>query len=856
MKNNKKMALLEARRERKLIWVMILCGIIIAVLFINLTDAWSSNQFNNSLTNENLTFTGNQNITRYLSIPNSVSALTKGYLNLSGNYVVYVLSNITPHSYFTLDEISGNYSNAMNTNKNLTVSNSGEIRNILGFNGSNSINFTGGNQYLLGLSDTLYDLQLNENWSMSFWIRNINIGVGFEVLAKNYGIGVGQLLDFEPGTGRLVYYQPGSNNIYLGTQNNVIPPTNTWYKYTLTHKNFNTTIDLFINDRFNETIKNLTVYNLEQRTSGAPFYIGKDNFNTPNAYGQLDDIVFYNKTLDIYQNFTSNSSLSIANSKVWNYSGQFNQTNNKTNNLATYINKYLTATYLVGTNYIIPFIFNSATTGILQYLDLIFSNIGFLENSQTSNSTTYETSKENIIFNLSYDASLYSTIYTNLIYNGTSYSTTKIAETTTTYIFSSPINIHLINLEQENKSFYWEIYLTNSTATDNYNTSIYNQTINKIHFENCNSTYPTIAVNISIYDEKDGTTSISSTYKSSLNYYLGDGTITKNNTFNLGSNKSFSFCILPNATYYTNSIIELSSLGYSDRKFYLNNRAYSNNVKNLSLYLSNSTLDSAIIIEIKDEGYTPLEKYLVEIYRKNIETSSYLMVESQETDVFGQFVAHLVENDIRYKFKIYNESGTLKKDTGDVTIACRSSICVVPFIVSEETIAFNRYNDLENYDSDLTFNNVTNIFLYTWNDNTGGVPTHRLEVKRQLLNGTTLICNSSSTALVGTLTCSVGTMKASYTAQGYRSSSPEQRRLVIYSKVGDTTGIFGLEGLMWGFLLTMTMICIGIFNPPVAIILYIVSYLLLGVIGIVYISPAIFIGQLVLGVLFIWAFRS
>ena len=56
----------------------------ISLIFLTgFVGALTINQFNNSLTTENLTFTGNENITRYLNIPKNAS-VASAFLNLSG----------------------------------------------------------------------------------------------------------------------------------------------------------------------------------------------------------------------------------------------------------------------------------------------------------------------------------------------------------------------------------------------------------------------------------------------------------------------------------------------------------------------------------------------------------------------------------------------------------------------------------------------------------------------------------------------------------------------------------------------------------------------------------------------------
>jgi len=75
-------------------------------------------------------------------------------------------------------------------------------------------------------------------------------------------------------------------------------------------------------------------------------------------------------------------------------------------------------------------------------------------------------------------------------------------------------------------------------------------------------------------------------------------------------------------------------------------------------------------------------------------------------------------------------------------------------------------------------------------------------------------------------------------------------------KVGDLVDIFGLEGLLWGFILLFTLISVGSFNPAVGIVLYLAGFIVLGAIGIISVSPAIFFAQLIIGILFIWAVRT
>lgn len=69
-----------------------------------------------------------------------------------------------------------------------------------------------------------------------------------------------------------------------------------------------------------------------------------------------------------------NVSLEIDNIQVWNYTGEFNQSNNRTSNIASAINSYLSGCSIVNGFCLVPFIFYSDSIGILQYLDMLFND--------------------------------------------------------------------------------------------------------------------------------------------------------------------------------------------------------------------------------------------------------------------------------------------------------------------------------------------------------------------------------------------------------------------------------------------------------------------------------------------------
>lgn len=485
-----------------------------------------------------------------------------------------------------------------------------------------------------------------------------------------------------------------------------------------------------------------------------------------------------------------------------------------------------------------------------------FSLVHFIINSISYESIVQETTSQVFTLNTTISSTITASS-ANLVYNGTRYLSSKTTSGSNTLFIN---NISIPALPSASNSilpFYWEILISNTTTTQTSISNYSNQTVTPIAFTLCNATYPTEFVNFTIYNESS-LTIINATFDATFEYGLGENLI-KNVSFSLPLNRSFSFCANVNQTYYVNSRIALTSQGFDNKYYTLENKAYTNNVTLIPLYMTTTGEGRNVIIETKDEGLIPLEGYTIAVYRYYPSVGQYILISEDVTDIYGQISTTLIENTVKYQLKFYNSDGDLVKSTSDLTIACRSTICILPFIIKQPITIFTDLENLSSYVYSLTFDNSSNTFSASWNDNTGDSATHRLFVQRYLFNGTTIVCNQTSTSTSGSLSCNVGSSKASYQAQLFRQETgeTEKRIAVLSKKVGDVAAsIFKLDGLLWAFILLMTLIAVGSWNPSVGIGLYLFGFIILGVMGIVYISPALIIGELVIGALFIWALRN
>jgi len=481
------------------------------------------------------------------------------------------------------------------------------------------------------------------------------------------------------------------------------------------------------------------------------------------------------------------------------------------------------------------------------------------EDAQSFSIYTQETQSEFFQENISAVAGI-QVLSSNLNYNGTVYSANVTTISATQYALDTVIDINLLednSGQPQNKTWFFDFtYLEEGTSKVSANTTTRSHIVNATEFTQCDATYKTGAVDVTLnFEENQSRTD--GNFEAAFNFWLGDGNIKKSNSTDLSSGEIFNYCILPNATYKVDASIDISKLNFEDRHYDFRNKEFNaDNITLANLFFVNTSA-SNVIVEVKDQGLIPLEGILVEIDRFYPRDNNYTLVESQLTDDYGQFVAKLIENDVKYRFKFFNQENTLIKITQDISIACKSSICILPFIIEEEATDFQEFQNLTTYTSLLSFDNETNIFTFTWDDNRGESSSHRLLVQRILINGTIDVCDTTQAVQDGIMTCAVGSSKSSYRASAFRILNGKERRIAILNiKVGEIYGMFGVEGLFWVFLLLMT--CIGIFSfaPQLASVVYMVIFTAFGILGIISATIPVYIATYVICIIFIWAFRS
>lgn len=795
-------------------------------------------------------------------------------------------------AYWKFDGVVGDVLNSVDF-RNGTLNDT-----IRGYPGiiNNSFYFEGTSSFanLTNLSGDLH----SDSFTISLWTNMTSISASSpRIIGRANGIQL--LVNTINGFGYSIMLSNGTQQQF--NVGNAFQPINQWTHFIMTFNNDTGNASLYINGALNGTLVFGAGATIEK---AGELEVGFMQGTSAHYNGSVDEVGYWNReitsnevsqlynsgvglsypffniitTLQTPSNNTQTASQSVTFNASYISQRDYNLTNTTFylwNSTGSLINQ--TTSTITGTTNTSSLLINSLNFDTYEWnyfgcaingsnTDCAFAEENFTLiverfqiNSELWTNNTFDTDNRTFNINILVDesAELFSS---SLIYNGASYLAESQDLGGGIHNITAKIDIPVVNTPQ-NLSFNWSITLQIGDDFSVQNTENNQQDVSPSSIINVSSGQQG-TINFTIIDEETLERS-SGTFDSTINFYLGDGTIIKNNSFGIASSDQFLFNSTPSyKRMYLDTTIFVSNVSSNtttgSRLFDFNKFKIFNDTTEVQLLLPNASRTRNVIIEVKDEGLNPLSNILVQAKRFYPNLNEHKIVESRRTDNFGQFSGRFVENDVIYRFEFYDENNTLLKTEDRISISCRTIICVLPFVIESEEDPFDRFRNNAGFDSTLTFNNNTNIFTYTWNDVTNDFSSARLEVTRFLFNGTTTICNQTSFNNPGTLTCGVGSSTASYTAQAYRTNEAgRQIRIHTLSiKVGDLTKTYGFEGLMWSFFLLLTLISVGAWSPPVGVVLYLVGYILLGVLGIVFIHPGIVVAQIVIGVLFIWAWKG
>jgi len=381
------------------------------------------------------------------------------------------------------------------------------------------------------------------------------------------------------------------------------------------------------------------------------------------------------------------------------------------------------------------------------------------------NANTIETSSETFVLNITYNSSLYTGVSATFIYNNTIYSSTVTTVSSSNVIFSNTLIVPTVSSEI-NMSFNWNVTLTGGT-TNNFITSIYNQTVSPILLSVCGGITNTTSISFITKDEATFAL-LNSSIEINLQYGLDISNLIKTYTYqNLTDGFSnYSVCINPIYGYtYINGIVSYYKSGYDRRDYFFTNALVNNLTQTINLYLLNTSSSDIFTFTVKDEADQPVSGAYIYVERWDIGTSNFYTTAVLQTDTNGNTFTNLRLYDAWYRYKVvYN--GVLRLVEGPVKESTTTRTLRIVITTNTDPITGdNQYTVINDIIHSLTFNNVTNTFAFNYLDNSGSTNMGCLKIGRMYMNTTSIIYNSCINSVSGTLNYAV-TENGTYAAYG------------------------------------------------------------------------------------------
>lgn len=257
-----------------------------------------------------------------------------------------------------------------------------------------------------------------------------------------------------------------------------------------------------------------------------------------------------------------------------------------------------------------------------------------------------------------------------------------------------------------------------------------------------------------------------------------------------------------------------------------------------------STLVSFIV---SDENDNPVENAYITILYYDYGTNTYKTSEILKTDSQGLAIGNVVLSTVWYKF-IITYNGLIYLETTPTKIITDT----YSFQISLGGDYFSAYNVISGVACEVTFNNVTKCFSYTFSDSSGTVSQGCLEITRRSINNDVLINSSCVSASSSTINLCINENVSIFNYIGQGKVTKDNYEFVCGEEITSFSidyKIFGGEGIMMTFLLTLTLICVGIWSPLIAVALMVAAIIVSIVLGIFYLSWGVLIAFIILGVI-------
>lgn len=199
--------------------------------------------------------------------------------------------------------------------------------------------------------------------------------------------------------------------------------------------------------------------------------------------------------------------------------------------------------------------------------------------------------------------------------------------------------------------------------------------------------YP--GLNFTFHDEENTTTTHTSDMDALFNVWNADRTAHTNTTVNATGVDYITVCFEPSEDFWVDSFQLYGSNGWNQRAYYLLNASVDPaTTYNISLYLSNSTLNKLTQFSLTGADSLPYTNGYIIVERYYLDTNQYAGVSHMLTDENGESTTYLTPNNVYYIYKVVDAYSTdIETFRPSQTIFCSPSAdyCTVALTIGSDT---------------------------------------------------------------------------------------------------------------------------------------------------------------------------
>jgi len=339
-------------------------------------------------------------------------------------------------------------------------------------------------------------------------------------------------------------------------------------------------------------------------------------------------------------------------------------------------------------------------------------------------------------------------------------------------------------------------------------------------------------------------------------------------SLNTSNTNLTSACLYPTnlTTMYTTMLASYGAPGYTARDISFTGNNLSNNyvysfaagsinndtTLNYTLYLSNGS--TFVTAYVRDENNLPVNDSYFAVY-KDFGGGNFTLIENIPLDYEGKAVMSVFPYTTWYKFIIY--------DTNQIylsTSATKITTSPVYFNIFRGQQIFYSINTINNVLGNITYDNTTQVFTYTYVDPSATIRQACLNIVRRTPMRDINVSNQCSTSVSGVINYNISSLPAtgiiiakalidtnstnSWFLQDEYQLQLDQAYKTIFN---------GYQGILFTLIFVSVFGMMGLWNPTVAITLSILGLAVSGILGFISFSLGGFNLLIIILIVGIWS---